>query len=140
MLLHLFRGDCALRLSHRCACARPLAPCTLSCPLALAHTRYRNDVNRTSVLGAKGAIAEEYGELALVMWCARYRSLAPRFLLGVLARSNPMFAGMEQQDSQVRLVGVWVWGVGLGMIALDDLARSVMITSARGITHCRGCP
>jgi len=76
------------------------------------HTRYRNDVNRTSVLGAKGAIAEEYGELALVMWCARYRSLAPRFLLGVLARSNPMFAGMEQQDSQVRLVGVWVWVCG----------------------------
>jgi ubiquitin carboxyl-terminal hydrolase 8 len=35
--------------------------------------RYRNDLNRTNKLGMKGELAEEFGELMLVMWCGQYR-------------------------------------------------------------------
>ena len=35
--------------------------------------RYRQDLNRTSVMGMHGELAEEYGELQFALWCGEFR-------------------------------------------------------------------
>eukprot|EP00041_Stephanoeca_diplocostata_P030259 m.910458 g.910458 ORF g.910458 m.910458 type:complete len:1322 (+) comp23723_c0_seq3:81-4046(+) len=62
--------------------------------------RYRNDINRKNVLGFKGEVAEEFGELATIMWTRPYRYVHPRFFKSVISEANAQFAGYKQQDSQ----------------------------------------
>jgi ubiquitin C-terminal hydrolase len=62
--------------------------------------RYRHDINRTNPLGHKGVLAEEFGEMAAVMWTQRNRYIAPRYFKSTLGMICPQFAGTKQQDSQ----------------------------------------
>lgn len=62
--------------------------------------RYRNDINRQNVLGYKGELAVEFGELATVMWSKRARYVVPRMFKDVISRLCATFAGSNQQDSQ----------------------------------------
>lgn len=60
---------------------------------------YRAEINRTNVLGSKGAIAIAQGQLIQRLWCGK-TSVAPQRLRETVIKHAPQFQGYEQHDSQ----------------------------------------
>ena len=66
--------------------------------------RYRNEINRTNILGYKGQIADEFGLVVKGLWEGTFRYLKPdRFKL-VISQCKGDFAGTKQQDAQELLI------------------------------------
>jgi hypothetical protein len=63
--------------------------------------RFMQELNRSSRMGCKGELAEEFAELIRAMNTQQYRHLSPRMFKDLLSRFAPQFAGSQQQDAQV---------------------------------------
>ncbi|KAJ0232840.1 putative ubiquitin carboxyl-terminal hydrolase 11 [Hirschfeldia incana] len=82
---------------------------TLQC---LAHTPpivdyflkdYSGDINEDNLLGMKGELAFEFGELLRKLWSSGQSTVAPRSFKTKLGRFAPQFSGYNQHDSQEML-------------------------------------
>eukprot|EP00041_Stephanoeca_diplocostata_P036805 m.1359378 g.1359378 ORF g.1359378 m.1359378 type:complete len:1699 (-) comp24937_c0_seq24:128-5224(-) len=61
---------------------------------------YRAEINKTNVMGSKGAVASQYGQLVQRLWRGKASVFAPSALRDTVVRHASQFAGFEQHDSQ----------------------------------------
>ena len=62
--------------------------------------QYRQEINKTNVLGTKGHLVEAYASLMKDLWIGRDRVVRPRKFKRNLEIFAPQFIGMNQQDAQ----------------------------------------
>ncbi|XP_006831719.1 PREDICTED: ubiquitin carboxyl-terminal hydrolase 8 [Chrysochloris asiatica] len=65
---------------------------------------YQDDINRSNLLGHKGAVAEEFGIIMKALWTGQYKYVSPREFKITIGKINDQFAGYSQQDSQELLL------------------------------------
>ena len=62
------------------------------------------DINRNNPLGTGGAIVDALSELVQVMWSGKHGVIAPREFRSQLAKVRNQYAGLNQQDAQVKVL------------------------------------
>uniref|UniRef100_A0A672GIN6 Ubiquitin carboxyl-terminal hydrolase n=1 Tax=Salarias fasciatus TaxID=181472 RepID=A0A672GIN6_SALFA len=65
---------------------------------------YLEDINRYNILGHKGEVAEEFGEIMKALWAGLYKCISPRDFKITIGKINEQFSGYDQQDSQELLL------------------------------------
>lgn len=61
---------------------------------------YKNDINRTNILGKGGRVAEEYQKFLHLVWSGQYAVITPSNIKSIISEFNSEFEGVEQHDSQ----------------------------------------
>jgi len=87
-------NTCFMNSALQCLChTEPLTEYFLS-------NNYEKDINEQNLLGMKGEIAREFGNLLIELWSGKNISVSPRDLKWTVSRFAPQFSGYSQHDSQ----------------------------------------
>eukprot|EP00937_MAST-01D_sp_MAST-1D-sp2_P001671 g1671.t1 len=86
-------NTCFMASAVQCLCHTPLLT------QYFLEGYWRADLNRTSLLGAGGHMAEAFARLLVDIWRTSQPDVSPRAFKSAVSRYSPQFAGSEQHDA-----------------------------------------